>query len=660
MGLGGLTRDSIVGLNNLVKDDEEDQPRHTRRLSSSLNKGSDDKDQFLFLLDEPPTADAQPAADESTFETETSLNDGLASMTITPPKAPVTPVTAAPPTPYRVSATNSRSLDSYRTDKKSDSSSNSQIAYQGFNYEGYTDYYAEAYNYDYPDYGGSSDSDDNDNILCCLFPWLAKKKSNGTGANDDDDGDDESRNKELTSASSDDVSKTVDASVPTPSNYEDSGISSQEGVQRSPEGTYASVASNVSDSQGTPHEKPAIRNEVQSAASTASSTSVDSPMPDSKIVCPDSKAVGRVEPTETEEGYPVKEEGSPVKEEGSPVKKGILKKRTISVIPAKMKTSSKQADDPSLKRQLFPSYGPNVESKEKKSINFNPMARVLTIASRKDFPLSQKCQVWWQKHDYDEFKKTGRIISKAMECGGSEIWLASSNAWGKSQNRQIANNDKKKSSGLNDSEEYNKALSKYVGEDKKDNDESGDGFGNKWWCKFGHSRRGLEHIASPEEGKARQQSVLLSIRMTLEEQRRQRATRTKDPNKLRNVSMQYTSWARDLSLAAGAADAEAVSSNFNQAAKCRAHHFAKQMRFNTDSYADVGGGVAMAITSQILDANTHDGKLARTAAIGGKSLKDVNSDHEGSEASLSKRAKGFMPGANSEISAAAVLSGMGN
>lgn len=632
MGLGGLTRDSIVGLNNLVKDDDdEDQPRITRRLSASLTDGSDNKDQFLFLLDEPPTADAQPAS-ESSFVT--SLNDGLAGTTITPPKTPATPVAMAPPpTPYRVSATNSRSLDSYRTDKNSDSPSYSQTAYQGFNYEGYTDYYAESYNY--PEYG--SDSDDNDNILCCLFPWLFKKQSNDADNTKDGNDDVETENEEVTSASSEDVSNTVVASAPTASNGNDnSGISPLDRASHSPEETLATAASIVSDTPGTPqrHEKPASCNDAQSnsdasAASTAASTSVDSPpMPDSKIVCPDSNAVGNAEPTEKEN-------------KGSLVKKGILKKRAISVIPKK--TSSKQADDPSSKRHLFPSYG-STESKEKKSINFNPMARVLTIASRKDFPLSQKCQVWFQKHDYDEFKKTGRIISKAMECGGSEIWLASSNAWGKSQSRQNANKDSDRElSGLDDSEEYNKALSKYVGEEKKD-DDGGDGFGNKWWCKFGHSRRGLEHVVSSTEGRARQQSVLLSIRMTLEEQRRQRAARTKDPNKLRNVSMQYTSWARDLSLAAGAADAEAVSLNFHQAAKSRAHHFAKQLH-NTDSYsADVGGGVAQAVTSQILDANTHDGKrkLARKAEKAGRPLN--HADHEGSEASLSKRAKGFMPG----------------
>jgi hypothetical protein len=68
----------------------------------------------------------------------------------------------------------------------------------------------------------------------------------------------------------------------------------------------------------------------------------------------------------------------------------------------------------------------------------------------------------------------------------------------------------------------------------------------------------------------------------------------------------------------------------------------------------------MAVTSQILDANTHDGRHARSTSIGGMSLKDDNVDHEGSGSSLSKRAKGFIPGSNGDISAAAVLSGMGN
>ena len=646
MGLGGLTRDSIVGLNNLVKDDDGDAfdqgPRLGRRLSGSWNKGSNNKDEFLFLLDEPPSEDAQPAA-QSTFET--SLNDGLAAMTITTPQTPQSPASL----PYsKVSATNSRSLDSYRgTDSKSDASSNSETGYyQGFQYEGYSDYYADSFDYgEYTEERGGESNEDN--ILCCLFPWLSQMKPKDTESKDDGVLSEQKAAASTSSVIEGNVAAIV-TSVPPLSPAKDSGYPPQEEAHR-PDKT---IAANVSQPQVKPqaHEKPISRQlqasgvAASAAASTASPTSVVS------SCSPDSKANGDIKSTEKKGG------GSPV------TKKGILKKRT-AVKPTKL-TSSKQAADassPTKQRFLFPSYDPKVEAKEKNKVNFIPMARVLTIASRKDFPLSQKCQVWWQKSDYDEFKKTGRIISKAMECGGSEIWLASGNAWGKSQNRQNANNHRVKSEG-SDTEEYNKALSKYVGEEKKDDDASDD-VGTKWWCKFGHSRRGIEHIASSAEGKARQQSVLLSIRMTLEEQRRQRASRTKDPNKLRNVSMQYTSWARDLALAAGTADAEAVSSNFNQAAKSRAHHFAKQLRVDTDSLhtlsqLDIGGGVAMAVTSQILDANTHYGSmLDRTASLTDRTLKDV---HEGSEASLSKRAKGYIPGSNSEISSAAVLRGMGN
>ena len=226
-------------------------------------------------------------------------------------------------------------------------------------------------------------------------------------------------------------------------------------------------------------------------------------------------------------------------------------------------------------------------------------------------------------------------------------------------------------------DEYQKALSKYINEkdgsgssasDTTDDANANAGDGNKWWCKFGHSRRGLEHIASSDEGKARQQSVLLAVRMVMEEQKRQRASRTKDPNKLRNVSMQYTSWARDLALAGGAADAEAVASGFNPHAASRAHHFAKRLKaVNTTSNALNTGGdlngsckaVAAAVTSQILDANTHatprtmERKKKQTRSLGDITAND-------GDQSMARRAKGYMPGGGgNDLSAAAVMSGMG-
>jgi len=153
--------------------------------------------------------------------------------------------------------------------------------------------------------------------------------------------------------------------------------------------------------------------------------------------------------------------------------------------------------------------------------------------------------------------------------------------------------------------------------------------------------------------------------MVMEEQKRQRASRTKDPNKLRNVSMQYTSWARDLSLAAGAADHEAVESGFDPQASDRARHFAKRIS-NFGSTQDESSGmlthshkVAVAVTSQILDANTHATprttarKKAQTKSLGDIAAADSDTT------SLSKRAKGFMPGGN-DTSAAEMMAGMGS
>jgi len=72
----------------------------------------------------------------------------------------------------------------------------------------------------------------------------------------------------------------------------------------------------------------------------------------------------------------------------------------------------------------------------------------------------------------------------------------------------------------------------------------------------------------------------------------------------------------------------------------------------------------MAITSQILDANTHRTPIAttNTKKLVEQSLQAANTvEHNRTkDISLSKRAKGFMPGAVEDVSAAALLSGMGN
>ena len=716
MGLGGLTRDSIVGLNNLVKDDD-DEPLHSRRhstdegltTSGSWNTGTNnDENQCMFL-------DGQNSM-QSQASFETSLNDGsnvvAAAVGASTPRSSA--AVAAATSYNKVSATNSRSLDSYRPsqgqispDKKSaDGSSAAQAAhYQGFQYEGYTDYYSEDFSgYNYDDYssGGSGiggGSRENKNIFCCLFaPWAQPQQQQQQGQPKAIEADDKSEVSMLDGEhieqggeeaaavvqQKNEVAEPTPTLSPTPSLTEKIPAAKSLGSgampppfpepesSKLPDVSPSAQAASVTfaSPQGQEEPKPTTPHMM---SGSSLSTSPESCCFDEKkqedgdletAVKPDLQVeITTVEPEEEDEK----------ENEGPPPIKSILKVRRCSAASLNgsgqgKKNNTKGNKDtlttsPSNVRHLFPSYEPTKphsaggEDGAAKKINFNPMARVLTIPSRKDIPLHQKAQVWWQRCDYDEFKKTGRIISKAMECGGSEIWLASSNAWGNRAARQSSPKAIKDNKGLERSEdEYNKALSKYIPNEEKKEDEDSAFARNKWWCKFGHSRRGLEHIASSSEGRARQQSVVMAIRMVMEEQKRQRISRTKDPNKLRNVAMNYTSWARDLSLAAGTADAEAVASGFDPAAASRAKHFAKRLNINPTSLHSsipsdkIGGNVMSAVTSQILDANTHFKPKKNKSDNKKLSL----SDHDNS---LKFRAKGYIPGGGEAVSAAAVLTG---
>ncbi|KAL3915832.1 MAG: hypothetical protein SGILL_005459 [Bacillariaceae sp.] len=207
------------------------------------------------------------------------------------------------------------------------------------------------------------------------------------------------------------------------------------------------------------------------------------------------------------------------------------------------------------RRSLFPSYETKAPS-ERHNMNthFAPMARVVTIKSLKEMSEQEKSQVWWQKPDYEEFRRTGRMITRAMLEGGSEVWLATNQSWqmpnqGKAKTLQNATTLANRHAAFKNGDV--KAKMDY--EDTRD----------KWWHKFGHSRRGLEHIASIDEGRQRQANVKASVRSVLEEQRRQRVFHREDPEKLRMVSIQNTTWAKDLAMASGASDADCIQKNFD-------------------------------------------------------------------------------------------------
>ncbi|KAL3816258.1 hypothetical protein ACHAXA_000197 [Cyclostephanos tholiformis] len=895
MGLGGLTRDSIVGLDRLVHHDDDDdddddyivdkrrqQPvrpsglarrRHTDGLGGSWNSGSDGR-----RRDDTMAAAAAVVADDEYAELssscesvfETSLNDGpggggtsavgvdggattslpssSSSTTTTTttttniaPSAAVAVAVAVPCYPG-VSATNTRSLDSYKsprtggTTSRYDASSSSTPAgnndnrgngggggggsmstlYQGFQYEGYADYYNDDLygdgSFDSYDVGGVRNDDDDDDddgqraCFCLFAPFVAARRrkddNNGNnallstvadGAISNDiggvEGDAAASTTTTTTtttgsrvaSSSDDVDDddegvsavvvggTAATSIATPCPSDPPSpvtMTTAMTTSTTMTTTYPAVDSIVDRSatespspvklfgDGTPlYTKPEASPDaaddddapcmpILHAADATMEDPSSSSTSDGIVVVAISKKSAYAS-SSTYAGHEGKEEevggeggiknssnrrcgegdegdGGGIDGNGVPTApiKGILKVRRCSAATLNGATtanmnvtgtkagggagSGRAANAPSpTGRKIFPTYEPRVssssssskvgdDSRGDRSVRFNPMARVLTIPSRRDVPLYQRAQVWWQKSDYEEFKKTGRIISKAMECGGSEIWLTSSNAWGNRAARVGAGGGRamtdRSSSDVPDDD--GRAKTNMGGEN------DGEDGGNKWWCKFGHSRRGLEHVVSSAEGKARQESVQLATRMVLEEQRRQRTSRTKDPNKLRNVALQYTSWARDLSLANGYADAMAVSSNFDATPwdGCRARHFAKRMNVAGGGGGAVGSTIAAllksagddddddvavrgarvvstVVTSQMLDANTHNAVAPpvpprtavamstpmTTATSRAKSLTLTRVDSDGSDQdhssegiSLKKRAKGFMPGSSED------------
>jgi hypothetical protein len=369
--------------------------------------------------------------------------------------------------------------------------------------------------------------------------------------------------------------------------------------------------------------------------------------------------------------------------------KGILKnRRTVSnsvmkngVIPNDSSSSDNGSSSAlalaTRRRSLFPSYEkrPKSSADDNKSVLFAPMARVVTVKSRNDMTELEKSDIWWQRSDYEDFRKTGRIITRAMLEGGSEIWLAASN------------------NGSSSSSSSSSA--------KAHENSDATATGDKWWHKFGHSRRGLEHVVSMEEGRQRQANVKNAIRCVLDEQARQKLYNRVDPEKLRNVALNHTYWARDLALAAGASDADAVESSFAADRRSREFFLSKMVKSSPHTNK-IGGklpqfmqptiphGVPSAAVAnarnyniqQQLDANTtaqirfrRRGKVtpldpSRSPALSAtKDLMEKGTEsceplhdpkpEEKHHKSMAEQAAGFLPSSDEKVNMAAVLSGLG-
>ena len=342
----------------------------------------------------------------------------------------------------------------------------------------------------------------------------------------------------------------------------------------------------------------------------------------------------------------------------------ILKRGTVSSKSSLSATSPRSKDSGSKQRRsLFATTYEKKPHPKKKHARFAPMARVITIKSCNEMSFLEKSAIWWQKSDYNSFKKAGRLIAKAMMEGGSEIWLANPASKSISKSPQIQRH-KTDSSTIRS---YHMMDRTELRQDPGD-ESSPESYGDKWWCKFGHSRRGLEHIASMEEGRQRQMQVKEAVHAVLNEQRRQKMLDKQDSEKLRKVELQHTLWARDLALAAGAADAESVRSNFSESAKSREFYLMKQATVSPSTSRKVPAFMDPTSTFPKLDANTSSQIRFRrvtmsvsSPAEGEEKKEDVGKleaihDTSASHSCISRKAAAF---GTETTDMAAVLSGMG-
>jgi hypothetical protein len=231
------------------------------------------------------------------------------------------------------------------------------------------------------------------------------------------------------------------------------------------------------------------------------------------------------------------------------------------------------------RRALFPSSYSKKEARKNKNLHvkFSPYARQKQVESVKDMSEADKTEIWWQKSDYDDFSKVSRIISKAMLEGGSEVWLLSKSptandgsATSKKTDSPVPASPSKATTPLALAATKNVLEASASGEAPRKRDlkavQAFHDTRSEWWHKFGHTRRGLEHLASSGEGKQRHGNVRAAIRAVLDEQKRQEMFLPAgywDVNKIKSIYVQQTHWAKALARAMGEFDAEEVRCNFD-------------------------------------------------------------------------------------------------
>jgi len=208
-----------------------------------------------------------------------------------------------------------------------------------------------------------------------------------------------------------------------------------------------------------------------------------------------------------------------------------------------------------------------VVDKKRYKVHFSELKRVLRVYK---YTPEEAIDVWFQREDFDYFKNEMTLLIREGEASRelAEAWLEGGEAANRSGSSISGATEEGERAGGN-----NRAIAPRETSRSK-----------AWWHNYDHSRRGLERYASPGQAREIIASNKVAVQKVLCEQHRQRllgffcVPGARDADRISKVYHDYTAWSRDLALAAGASDADAVRTNFNDdKRRTREYYMLKQV-----------------------------------------------------------------------------------
>ena len=194
-----------------------------------------------------------------------------------------------------------------------------------------------------------------------------------------------------------------------------------------------------------------------------------------------------------------------------------------------------------------------VNSKKRK-VYFSELKLVLRV---RKFTPQESIDIWFQRDDFEYFRSEMTLLVQESEASRelAQVWFEAHENGQKGKGQLLEACE----GGLGDSHGRNSS----VGSSDKHY------ISSSWWHDYNHSRRGLERYASPGQARQILASYRVAVQKVLGEQQRQRLLGifcipgSQNPDKIAEVYHEYTAWSQDLALAAGASDADAVMTNFD-------------------------------------------------------------------------------------------------